>query len=60
MKLKFEQVPVGGKFSYKGIQYSKIATSMTQDENQMGMIFHPEAPVESLEGDEVLAESNPG
>ena len=51
MTTKFHEVPVGGKFEFRGRRYEKLALSLARDEERCGNVFHDLT--------EVLAEAPP-
>jgi hypothetical protein len=44
--MRFEDLPVGTAFRFRGRRFVKLALSMTEDENRIGTIFLAETEVE--------------
>ncbi len=44
--MRFDAVPVGARFSFRGHRYLKIARNMTRNEEGIGCIFMDETVVE--------------
>ena len=47
MKLRFEDLAIGGVFYSGGKRYVKLARSMAEDEDRVGTIFQAEREVEA-------------
>lgn len=51
MTVKFNQIPVGARFEFRGRRYQKVALSMAHDEDRYGNVF--------LDYTEVIPEPGP-
>ena len=45
MTTKFNELPLGARFEFRGRRYEKLALSLARDEERMGNIFHAETEV---------------
>jgi hypothetical protein len=59
MKVRFDDVKVGGVFWCQGRRFVKLALSMAQDENRTGTIFQAEMEVD-VEDESRAAEAGSG
>lgn len=43
--VRFDEVPVGGRFEFRGRRFEKIELSVARDEERWGAVFHEETEV---------------